>query len=539
VNREELSVKAGELLGEGIEKNALPAFSRTADKLNAINDADEKGLSELSAIILSDPGMTTRVLRASNSAYRVRRGKSNSVSRAVVMLGVDEVKRICLGSALVEGLMANGASDFLVSEMAKAFHAATQARMIAVQKGERNSEEVFIAALLKSLGPLMYWGGRGEESDDFLEQLQPKDRPPEDAERELLGVELTDLSEHIADKWKLSLLLPTEEDEDPKRRERAKRVALCTKLARRSHLGLESEFMSETRAALAEESGLTDEALDKVVSIGAQEAASAAYFFGAPEVAEALIKVSAKLSGRDEASVLAEARAKEEELNEVKEPEDSSSNKEEEPVVAKVDTLEEVKQSEGSSDSDDGRWAGGDEQPDSTEQQIQEDVPQYEPNIQLETLREISNLMLLQSDPSVILGKILYGMHQGIGLDRVLFAIVDRGASVLSGRIALGAAGPSWHERCRFVIEEGSYLWRLGEDPIPRWVKGDELKEIPHHMQVVFGRGEFLLAPVFANGNWVAVFYGDRRKSRRDLNDEVLAAFGQFALQGAFALSKK
>ena len=540
VDSSERQQNAEEILGSGIENNTLPAFSKTADRLAQISGADDQNLSELSAIILNDPGMTSRILRASNSAYRVRRGKTNSVSRAVVMLGVDEVKRICLGSALVEGLIENGATDKLVDEMARAFHAATQARMIAVQKGERNSEEIFIAALLKSLGPLMYWGASGDESEEFLSQLDPKDRPPEEAEKELLGVELIELSEYIVDKWNLSSLLPTEDDEDPKRRERARRVALCTRLARRSNLGAESDYVTNMHEKLEVETGLPESVLNTVFATSAQEAASAANFFGAPQVADVLIKMSAKLSGRKEEDVLAEIQAQESATEEASsegfQSEASGQGAHEELVDdTSQETIADI-EVEASEEEADKRWAGKDEL--TKEVSTGEDsAPESDPDVQLATLREISSLMLSQADPSIILGKILFGMRNGIGLDRVLFAIVDKSAGILTGRIALGAAGPTWHERCRFVIEEGNFLWNVAQNPNPRWVKGQELADIPHHMQVVFGRGEFIIAPVITNGNFVAAFYGDRRQSKRELSEEICAAFGQFALQGTFALS--
>ena len=209
---------------ERIKHEGLPAFTHTVKKISELSNDDDADLAEISELIKQDAGMTTKVLRASNTAYRMRRGRVNTVSRALVMLGVQEVKKICLTCSLLDGLLDGDPSESLVDEMTRAFHGATQARLLAMARSDLRSEEVFLSALMQNIGPLAFYRTAGSLADSLVNIVKETGCEPAAAEKQLLGFTLSDLSAELAKAWELDKFLVDEEDTTATAQKRAKEV---------------------------------------------------------------------------------------------------------------------------------------------------------------------------------------------------------------------------------------------------------------------------------------------------------------------------
>ena len=127
-----------------------PVLTRLLDALDdAYTSADQ-----LCQILESDQSTVTRLLSVANSAYYNMRHQVNSVQRAVVLLGVDEVRSICLGTVLM-AFMESGKLKDLEGAQKLWLHAlAVQeaARMIAEKLGSVNQATALTAGLLHDLG---------------------------------------------------------------------------------------------------------------------------------------------------------------------------------------------------------------------------------------------------------------------------------------------------------------------------------------------------------------------------------------------------
>jgi Predicted signal transduction protein len=103
-----------------------------------------------------------------------------TISRAVVLLGFNALKQICITAKLVDSLLkshdiSQPVYERLLRLIAQSFHAAMLARMILADYDEATREEAYIAALLHNLGESAFWSMGGpitEQLDQKLRQTQ-------------------------------------------------------------------------------------------------------------------------------------------------------------------------------------------------------------------------------------------------------------------------------------------------------------------------------------------------------------------------------
>jgi HD-like signal output (HDOD) protein len=190
-----------------INEEEMPVFAHTARRIAAASKGLDTPLAELAHLILQDSAMTARVLRLANSAYYNPSGKAvNTISRAILFLGFDVVRSIALTIAIIDPMLKGLQHDYVIREMARSFHAAVQAKAIAQVRGVTDIEEVFIAALLYRLGHMAFWCFPFGFATRLDSAYQAWDIP-EDAEIDVLGFSLRQLTQALNDEWHLSELL--------------------------------------------------------------------------------------------------------------------------------------------------------------------------------------------------------------------------------------------------------------------------------------------------------------------------------------------
>ncbi len=190
-----------------ISEEEIPVFDHTAQCIASASSGDETSIASLSHLILRDTTMTARILRLANSVfYNPANRRINTISRAIVLLGFDVVRSMALSIAILDPLLKGIQHEHALQEMARAFHAAVQARNIAFQRKSKDPEAVFIAALLSRLGNMAFWCfpyGLAKKLDAAYHDWEH----PTKAEIAVLGFSLKQLTMSLNNEWKLSTLL--------------------------------------------------------------------------------------------------------------------------------------------------------------------------------------------------------------------------------------------------------------------------------------------------------------------------------------------
>ncbi len=84
----------------------LPTLPMVAYQLLALADDDRAGAGEMAKLVEQDPSLALKLLRAVNSAFYALKVEVTSVRQAIVLLGMEEVRRIAIGSLLSERFLA-------------------------------------------------------------------------------------------------------------------------------------------------------------------------------------------------------------------------------------------------------------------------------------------------------------------------------------------------------------------------------------------------------------------------------------------------
>ena len=82
----------------------FPATSATINLITRLSSANDASITELANIILTDLGLTTKILKLLNSVFYMRFGEVTTISRAIILLGLENLRNIALSLTLFEKL---------------------------------------------------------------------------------------------------------------------------------------------------------------------------------------------------------------------------------------------------------------------------------------------------------------------------------------------------------------------------------------------------------------------------------------------------
>jgi eukaryotic-like serine/threonine-protein kinase len=183
-------------------KKDFPAFSRTIGILNRASNSDTESLSTVSNAILKDISLTNKVLRVVNSAYYNRGySKISTISRAVIMLGINPVKSLAVSLLLFEHLQNKSQAQQLMEDAVTSLFSALMANDIAGKQQIQQREEAFLCALLQQLGKLLVRFYLHEESLAIDQQIQQYDMEENTAVLKVLGTSYHKLGMAVAKEW--------------------------------------------------------------------------------------------------------------------------------------------------------------------------------------------------------------------------------------------------------------------------------------------------------------------------------------------------
>ncbi|MGA2404064.1 MAG: HDOD domain-containing protein, partial [Syntrophobacteraceae bacterium] len=259
----------------------MPVFTRTVQCVAGAASRENSSLSELAWSILEDPTLTAQVLKLANSVYYNPCSKRiNTVSRAVMRLGSNVIREMCLTIALIETALSSRHKEKVALEVARAFHAAVQARKMAIRLNLTEPEEVFIAALLTRIGNIAFWCFAGEAGDRLHSEVLNAERE-EQAETKALGFRLERLTLRLSQEWKLSDLLEcalqNKNGTDP----RVRSIKLGCAVAQASEKGWDCAQIKEIMKEAANFLHLSQEETTEILHESARAAAEIAESYGA------------------------------------------------------------------------------------------------------------------------------------------------------------------------------------------------------------------------------------------------------------------
>ena len=267
-----------------LSKVELPVLANTLRRIDELTDSSNSTVNELANVILNDAQLTSQVLRLSNTVfYNQTRTQVSTVSRAITLIGFDAVKSMAISSLIVDSLLKRNDRPHLLHCLARAIHAAVQARCLLPRRNEQALEEVFIGALLMNIGELAFWSCDTEQAAE-LEQALRLDEPPVEAQKRVLHSTFTEITRGLVEAWSLGPFIKEVVSAGRANSKAASLVRHSVEMARLSEQGWRGADMDKALDALAEDIGEAPATVRDRVKVNAGEAARVAVSLGIPQV---------------------------------------------------------------------------------------------------------------------------------------------------------------------------------------------------------------------------------------------------------------
>lgn len=186
------------------EDDCIPALGQSVATVSKIASGDSDTVDDLAQAILSDVSLTQRLLRCANSPlYRtVNSAPVTTVSRALVLLGFDQIRTLALSMMLVDKLVPSERAQPVRRDFAQALGAAAVARCALQRRWPSCAEEGAIAAMFRSIGRLV----AAVHAPDAVVAVRAKvaeGTPENQAAKQLIGCTYDDLTHEIVASWGL------------------------------------------------------------------------------------------------------------------------------------------------------------------------------------------------------------------------------------------------------------------------------------------------------------------------------------------------
>jgi putative nucleotidyltransferase with HDIG domain len=186
----------------------MSGLSTTAMKV--LRTCNEPGAcaNDINRAVSLDPVLTGRILQLINSAYYSLPTKVNSLTRAIILLGLNTVKNVVLSFAIFETFSKRDSFRVVAADefWAHSLSTAVIAKLLAARQGvpRGDQEDFFVAGLMHDIGKIplnhlfsdLYW--------QAAQVAESSKRGMRSAEEELIGTDHCQVGLMIARKWQLS-----------------------------------------------------------------------------------------------------------------------------------------------------------------------------------------------------------------------------------------------------------------------------------------------------------------------------------------------
>ncbi|MBI5041185.1 MAG: HDOD domain-containing protein [Gammaproteobacteria bacterium] len=191
---------AHDLIHDNVQLLSLPEVCL---RIQQLADDPRADMTEFAQLVSQDPALTTRLLKLVNSAYYGFPGRVDTLTRAVNLVGIAELRNLTLAMAAIDvfGGLGNERFDML-GFWRHSIYCALLARFLAKRARVLHAERLFIAGLLHDVGRLLIFGLLPERAAMILQRLVRGEEVCA-AERAELGFDHAEVGYELLTLWLL------------------------------------------------------------------------------------------------------------------------------------------------------------------------------------------------------------------------------------------------------------------------------------------------------------------------------------------------
>ena len=470
-----------------LAQQPLPALSHSRKAYMELGGHDNISITQLSNIVLMDPGLIVTILRKVSAVPRKRTlAEINTVDSAILMLGISNAARAIENAPSVEERVAKPVQDEYLRVLSRAYHSACQAYAFARSQVDLAPEEIFLAAMLQEVGALALWAHSPRTMLKLKKQAGPAFFCDEEAQRQVLGLELRALSLALVEHWGLSSFIQTSLDSNVQNNNRIHSIGLGRRVGQATDLGWDNptteQLLEELSAFLRMD---ISETFEQIRS-NAEQAAEETPF----------INVT--------------------------------------PAAQRLPSMEEFEahraQSETSQDTD--------HSPPTPATNVVTAQPKTAPppaakTTHLSDIRRQVDLMLKRGNYKILdlIALVTRGLHEGLNLSRTLFAAPNDNRTALNCHYIIGEDNAKFQNLSIPLTEPNLFLILL-QKPQALWVREQNRAKVwhlvPQHFTALTGIDSFFVMTILAKGKPVGMIYADRHDKDFDLDQQSYDLFRQW-----------
>jgi HD-like signal output (HDOD) protein len=190
-----------------LQAKGLPCFPDVAVQLDQELAKPDYSVSRVQKIIEQDPGLVAKVLQVANSALYPRRGGPTvAIGEALMRLGMRELKRLAIATAVFEEFRDFGRVDeqrFWVHSLSVALTSRAITQFTRAQVSASAQDAAFTAGLLHDLGSLVLHDLFPDACNALTLELEERGGLACDLEREHWGIDHGEAGAILAERWSL------------------------------------------------------------------------------------------------------------------------------------------------------------------------------------------------------------------------------------------------------------------------------------------------------------------------------------------------
>jgi HD-like signal output (HDOD) protein len=173
-------------------------------RANELLDSESAGAAEIGEVISLDPALSAQLLRLVNSAFYSFPKKIDTLSRAVSIIGMKELRSLIL-SASATSVFNKIAPDLIDMNdfWQRSVYTGLAAKKISRRAKQGKGETLFLTGLLHDVGKIVLFNSLPEEATLALERSRENQEPLHLVEREVFGFTSPEVGAELLKMWRL------------------------------------------------------------------------------------------------------------------------------------------------------------------------------------------------------------------------------------------------------------------------------------------------------------------------------------------------
>ncbi len=182
----------------------LKGLSPTVTQVLKLTASDRSSVEEISRAISQDQAMALKILKMANSSVYSRGDRVDTVHKAVLRIGMENIRQAVMNIGVVERFNAPVFSGLLSTQQywEHSIACGIFAAEIAHVLGDSDAEAAFTAGLLHDLGRVLLGEALGDTYVELVQTARRLQTPLEQVESRLLPMNHADVIGHFLGVWK-------------------------------------------------------------------------------------------------------------------------------------------------------------------------------------------------------------------------------------------------------------------------------------------------------------------------------------------------